>query len=61
MAWVLVQRANTQLGTSEIWKAVAGAGTSVVATTATLGQPAYDASLTLLAFSGSGGVGGGVR
>lgn len=57
LAWVLVQRANTQLGTSEVWKAVAGAGMSLVSATATLSQPAYDASLTLLAFGGSGGVG----
>jgi len=57
MAWVLVQRANTQLGTSEIWKAVVGSGTSAVSATATLDEPAYDASLTLLAFRGSGGVG----
>jgi len=57
LQWNLVKRTNARLGDAEIWKATATAPLSNVTVTSTLGQAAYDEQLTVLAFSGSGGIG----
>ena len=56
LTWTLVKRANSQLGTAEIWQATAA---SVVTgtVTSTQARTGYDQSLTVVAFRGSGGVG----
>jgi hypothetical protein len=59
LTWSPVRRANGSAGTSEVWKAVVPAGSSSVSVTATP-PGSYDASLTLVAFNGSAGVGTGV-
>jgi hypothetical protein len=57
LTWTLVRRANARSGSSEVWKAVLPASTTSVTATATPSGGAFDASLTLLAFDGSAGVG----
>jgi hypothetical protein len=57
LTWSLVRRANTRLGTSEIWKATAPASAASVTVTSTPSQTGYDQSLTVIAFAGAGGVG----
>jgi hypothetical protein len=57
LAWSLVRRANTRLGTSEIWKATAPASASATTVTSTQSRSGYDQSLTVIAFAGAGGVG----
>ncbi|HXI30676.1 MAG TPA: Ig-like domain-containing protein, partial [Vicinamibacterales bacterium] len=64
LTWVLVQRTNVQLGSSEIWRAFAPAKLSLVTVTATLSQSTAG-SMTVVSFSnvdttgtnGSGAVG----
>jgi hypothetical protein len=51
LTWTLVQRANAQLSTAEIWKAVASAPLTNVTVTASLSQSSA-ASITLVAFAG---------
>ena len=51
LTWVLVVRANKQLGTSEIWRAFAPAPLTNVSVTATLSQ-SLAASLTVMSFTG---------
>jgi hypothetical protein len=51
LTWQLVRRTNTQLGTSEIWRAFAPAIASNVSVTATLSQ-SVPASITVMSFSG---------
>jgi hypothetical protein len=51
LTWVLVDRTNQELGTSEIWRAFATARLSNVAVTATLSQTVVS-SMTVLSFTG---------
>lgn len=57
LAWALVQRANSQLGTAEIWTARAAAALSNVNVTSTLSQSGYYQSMTVVAFTGASGIG----
>jgi len=51
LTWTLVTRTNTQLGTSEIWRAFASAKLSAVTVTATLSQ-SEGASITVMSYTG---------
>jgi Domain of unknown function (DUF1929)/Bacterial Ig domain/Glyoxal oxidase N-terminus/Carboxypeptidase regulatory-like domain/SdrD B-like domain/Kelch motif len=51
LTWTLVQRANAQSGSAEIWRAFAASTLSKVTVTATLSQSVV-ASLTVMSFSG---------
>ena len=51
LTWNLVQRTNTQLGTSEIWRAFAPAPVSNATVTATLSQ-SVDSSMLIVSFAG---------
>ena len=51
LTWMLVERANVQLGTAEIWRAFASSALSAVTVTATLSQT-VDSSITVMSFSG---------
>jgi beta-lactam-binding protein with PASTA domain len=55
--WSLVTRANTQLGTAEIWAATASLPLVNATVTATQSVGGFDQSLTVMAFTGAGGVG----
>ena len=57
LTWTLVKRANTQLGSSEIWRALAGSPivNGVVSASQTLGV--FHQSITVVAFKGAAGVG----
>jgi subtilisin family serine protease len=57
LSWMLVKRANTRLGTSEIWRALAGSTITngVVSSSLTLGL--FHQSITVVAFKGAAGVG----
>jgi hypothetical protein len=56
--WTLVQRANADLGTAEIWQATAPAALTNVKVTETPQQGGnFDSELTVLAFKNSGGIG----
>ena len=57
LSWSLVRRANTRLGTSEIWKAVALGSVAGLNVTSTPANQGYDQSLTVVAFANAGGVG----
>src|SRR5262249_45400366 len=57
LTWSLVKRVNTQLGTSEIWQAAAPAVLSNVTVRSTPLTGGLDQSLTVLTFTGAGGVG----
>jgi hypothetical protein len=57
LTWTLVQRANTQAGDAEIWKATAAARLSNVTVSSTQSRGGFDQSLTIVAFSGAGGIG----
>jgi hypothetical protein len=61
LVWTLVQRANTQAGTAEIWRATAPAPLSNVVVTSTQSQGPYHQSLTVVAFIGAGGVGASAK
>jgi hypothetical protein len=52
LTWTLAKRTNTQLGTSEVWKAVAQTPLSGVTITATLSQ-SVSASMTVVSFAGA--------
>ncbi len=56
LTWQLVKRTNTQLGTSEIWRAFATTTLSAVSATATFSQAA-PASITVVSLSGVDGSG----
>jgi hypothetical protein len=56
LAWTLVQRANSQLGTAEIWTATAATALSNVNVTSTLSQGGYYQSMTVVAFAGASGI-----
>src|SRR5439155_20961475 len=55
--WTLVARANSQPGTAEIWQAPAAAVLKDIEVTATLGIGSAPLTLTVVAFTGSAGVG----
>jgi hypothetical protein len=57
LAWTLVQRVNTQAGTSEIWAATSPTVLSNATVTSTLAQSGYHQMLTVVPFTGSGGIG----
>ena len=58
LAWVLVRRTNTQLGTSEIWRAFAPAVLTSVTVTATL-SVSTASSMTVMTFTGTDTTGTG--
>ena len=58
LTWTLVKRTNTQLGTSEIWRAFAPAVLSNATVTATLSQ-SVAASITVVTFTGADTTGTG--
>ena len=57
LAWSLVKRANTQFGTAEIWTATAPMQLFNVTVTATASLNGFSQSLTVMAFTGAGGIG----
>jgi hypothetical protein len=57
LTWSLVRRVNTRPGTSEIWKATAPGSAATTTVTSKQLATGYDQSLTVVAFSGAGGVG----
>jgi hypothetical protein len=58
LTWTLVRRANTQSGTAEVWTAIAPTRLVDVTATATQGDSGgMNQSLTVVAFTGAGGVG----
>ena len=57
LAWTLVRRVNTRLGSSEIWRAFASAALSNASISLTQLRTGYHQSLTVVAFSGATGVG----
>jgi hypothetical protein len=61
LQWTLVQRANTQAGASEIWRAVAPAPLSNVTVTSTPSVGGYDQSLTVVTFFNASGVGASAK
>jgi beta-lactam-binding protein with PASTA domain len=61
LSWTLVQRANTQAGTAEIWKATAPAVLSSATVTSTQSQSNRDQSLTVVTFSGASGIGASAK
>jgi hypothetical protein len=56
LTWTFVRRANASSGSAEVWKAVLPTSSTSVSATATPGGT-LDASLTLIAFNGSAGLG----
>lgn len=58
LTWSLVQRTNSQAGTSEIWSAFAPSRLSGASVTSAQGIGGFDQSLTVVAFSGALGTGG---
>jgi beta-lactam-binding protein with PASTA domain len=61
LQWTLVQRANTQSGTSEIWRAIASAPLTNVTVTSTPALSGYDQSLTVVTFFNASGVGASAK
>jgi hypothetical protein len=57
LSWSLVRRANTQLGTAEIWMATAPAALTNVTVTSTPGVNGFHQSLTVVTFTEASGVG----
>ncbi|OLE78563.1 MAG: hypothetical protein AUF76_18925 [Acidobacteria bacterium 13_1_20CM_2_65_9] len=57
LPWSLVTRANTQFGTAEIWAVTAPAQLVNATVTATQSISGFDQSLTVMAFTGAGGIG----
>jgi hypothetical protein len=55
--WTLVQRANKSRGDTEIWQAIAPTVLTSGWVTATPKVPGFDASLTVIAVQGTGGIG----
>jgi hypothetical protein len=58
LEWTLVRRVNKNDGTAEIWTATAPAPLDNVTVTATPAVGGFDQSLTVMSFTGSGGIGG---
>ena len=59
--WKLVERANERSGDSEVWTATAHTILTAGEITATLSNPGFDESLTIIAMEGVTGVGSGAR
>ena len=65
LTWTLVRRSNTQMGSSEIWRAFASAPLNGAAVTVTMSKTGAAASFTVVAFEGVnpstpvGAIGGG--
>ena len=57
LTWTLAARSNSQSGTAEIWTASAASVLSGVTVSSTEAKTGFHQSLTVLSFSGSGGVG----
>ncbi len=57
LTWSLVKRANTQLGTAEIWQAFASAKLSNVTVTATATQKNKDMSFDIVSMQNTAGIG----
>jgi len=57
LTWTLARRTNTQPGTAEVWTAFASAKLTGVTVTSTPGAAGYFQSLTVVAFTGAGGIG----
>jgi hypothetical protein len=57
LAWTLVQRTNSQTGTSEIWTATATTPLSDATVTSELAIDGYHQSLTIVAFTKASGIG----
>ena len=55
LTWTLLERSNTQSGTSEIWSARADGTLSTVSVTAVPGFGSYHGSLTVIAFTNAYG------
>jgi hypothetical protein len=53
LTWQLMGRANTSLGTSEVWQALAPTALTSAKVTSNLGSGAFDQSLTVVAFRGA--------
>jgi hypothetical protein len=60
LVWRLVARANAQGGTAEVWTATAPTPLVNAVVTATQTNQTFDLSLTVVAFSGAGAIGGAV-
>jgi hypothetical protein len=61
LQWTMVQRANTQAGTSEIWRAVAATPLTNATVTSTPAVGGYDQSLTVVTFFNASGVGASAK
>jgi hypothetical protein len=61
LTWTLLQRENTQKGDSEIWTATSATALTGVAVNAGLTASTRDLALTVVAFSGAGGVGASTK
>ena len=61
LAWTLVQRANTQASTAEIWRAMAATALTNVTVTSTPTQGGYDQSLTVITVIGASGIGASAK
>lgn len=57
LAWSLVKRSNTRYGTSEVWTANAVEALTNASVASMLSKTGYHQTLTVVAFSGSAGVG----
>jgi hypothetical protein len=55
--WTMVRRVNDEGGTSEIWAKRLSSAVSNATITSTLALPAYRQTLTVMRFTGSGGIG----
>lgn len=60
LSWRLVKRANQQSGTAEIWQATAATSLAGVTVRSTQRVAGYHQSLTVVAFTGAGGIGASV-
>jgi hypothetical protein len=60
LAWTLVKRANAQMGTAEVWTAMTSGPVANVVVTAAQSSTGFHQSLTVVAFSGAGGIGDAV-
>ena len=57
LTWTLVQRANSQLGTAEIWTATAASVLTSATVTSSQSAGGFDQSLTVIALQGADGIG----
>jgi len=60
LMWTMRQRANTRLGTAEIWTATAASALANATVASAQTTDGFDQSLTVVAFRSAGGVGAGV-